>query len=107
MVVKLMNSAFMPEEGVYTLKRITPEEARKLLNKATKIESYVGYSDTANYMSRVLGIEVPVNRGETTLEDGDIMLICRLSYRVQNPQDKGRFTPSEKDFEWFVCEFKK
>lgn len=107
MVVKLMNSAMMPVEGVYKLRKITVDEARMVVAKAAKIESYIGYPDTANYMSHVLGIEVPISRAETTLEDGDIMLICRLRYRVQNPQEKGKFVPKDDDFEWFVAEYQK
>ena len=102
MVVKLMNSAMMPAEGVYKLKKITPEEAKEVASKAT-VESYVGYPDTAKYMSEKLGIEVPVNRSEAILEDGDVMIICKLKYRVQNPQEKGKFTPNDDDFEWYIC----
>lgn len=105
-MLKLMNSAMMPVPGVYVAKKITPEQAREVIKKHNAVfESYVGYPDTARYMSQILGVDVPVNRAETTLADGDEILVCRLKYRVKDPAIKGAFVPAEDDFEWWHIVF--
>ena len=105
-MLKLMNSAMMPAPGVYVAKKITPEQAKEIIDRHNGIfESYIGYPDTARYMSQILGIDVPVNRGETVLADEDEILVCKLKYRVAKPSDKGKFTPSDEDYEWFWVKY--
>jgi len=101
MVVHLLNSAMCPQEGTYRVSKITPEQARQIVQKAEVVKSYIGYPQTAEYMSSVLGIQVEVNRGETRFEDGDIAVVCKLKYRVANPADKGS-TVDPDAFEWYV-----
>ena len=99
----LMNSAVITKSGTYVAIEITPDEARDIVRKSQElgreIISYVGYEQTAEYMSKTLGIDVPLNRGQVDLQKGDIMLVCKLKYRVANPATKGA-PVSEDDFEW-------
>lgn len=97
----LMNSAVITKSGTYVAREITPDEARDIVRKSQGLEiiSYVGYEQTAEYMSKTLGIDVPLNRGQVDLQKGDIMLVCKLKYRVANPATKGA-PVSEDDFEW-------
>lgn len=105
-MIVLMNSAMMPVPGTYRARKATVEEVRELLQKHNfTFRSYVGYPDTAAYMTRTLGVEVPVCRDQTTLEAGDIMVVCKLKYRLQNPSSKGTFVPSEEDYEWWIVEY--
>jgi hypothetical protein len=105
-VYKLMNSAMMPDEGTYTLKRCTKDEFVKLL-QSNKFESFIGYPDTAAFISRISGVDIEVSRQQTAVNDGDILLIVRLKYRVADPAEKARFTPSDDDFEFFTCEYRR
>ncbi len=99
----LMNSAVITKSGTYVAREITPDEARDIVRKSQElgreIISYVGYEQTAEYMSKTLGIDVPLNRGQVDLQKVDIMLVCKLKYRVANPATKGA-PVSEDDFEW-------
>jgi len=98
----LMNSAVITKNGTYVAREITPDEARDIVRKFQElgeIISYVGYEQTAEYMARTLGIDVPLNRGQVDLQKGDIMLVCKLKYRVANPATKGA-PVREDDFEW-------
>lgn len=108
-MIRLMNSTMMPQEGIYRLLKVEESQIKGLFNFYRKIghevQSYIGYEQTAKYMSNVLDYEVPVNRVETTLESGDVLIICKLPYRVPNPNDKGKEVKEE--FEWFVAEYKK
>jgi hypothetical protein len=100
-----MNSTMMPNEGKYICKKTTPEIAKEVVSKADKIESFVGYPDTAKYMKRVLGIDVVLSRAQTVFEAGDIAIVCKLRYRLQNPAQKGVYTPQDEDFEWWLVEY--
>ena len=98
----LLNATVMPNEGRYTLKKITAEEAKKIVWNSKTVESYIGYPDTAKFMSNVLNIPVELNRTKFFFKDGDIAVVCKLKYRVRNPEEKGKFTPSPEDFEWYL-----
>lgn len=102
----LINATMMPNEGEYILRKISPKTAKRIV-KGQKIESYIGYSNTAKFMSKILEIPIPVNRQKVQLKDGDITLVCKLKYRVKNPNDKGKFTPSDDDYEWYLETYKK
>lgn len=105
-MIRLMNSAMMPTIGTYHARKVTAEEAAAILKQNNYVfKSYVGYPDTAAYMTRVLGVEVPVSREQTELVAGDIMLVCKLKYRVQNPTQKGSLVPTSDDYEWWIVEY--
>jgi hypothetical protein len=102
----LMNSAVTPIDGRYTVQHTDLEGARYAVAIADEIVSYVGYPTTAQYMEKALGIPVAVNRDHLKeLRHGDIMLVCRLKYRVPDPADKGKFEPGEEDFEWLIIKY--
>lgn len=101
--VHLLNSAVMPQEGFYTLKKVSPEEFKnKLIPLQHQIISYIGYVETARILSDLLGINIPVSRKPTHLEDKDLLFIARLKYRLEDPKLKGEYVPKPEDFEFFI-----
>jgi len=72
--------------STYKVKRIDEKEAKNIFNtfKTRGWTSYVGYESTAKYMEKVLGEYIPVNRDTAKLEPKDVILVCKLPYRV-NP----------------------
>ena len=108
-MVLLLNSAVMPTEGVYTLKRISKSKFQELLlaAAATKnFQSYIGYPETARLIEQLTGIEVEVSREQAALDPGDIILIVKLQQRVANPTDQDVPQLSIGDFEFFRCDWK-
>lgn len=103
-MLKLVNSAMMPQTGSYNLVAISFEEFVERV-RAEDVESFIGYPDNIALLKAWTGIEFPLSREKTTLQDGDRMIIMRLKYRVQNPADKGKFMPEENDFEFFLCDY--
>ena len=99
--MKLLNSAMMPQPGIYLNKRISKEVFIEHVRRGT--ESFVGYPDTAKFIEDLTGCEIPINREQTFLDAQDEMLIIKLKYRVQSPQEKGKFTPGIDDYEFFYC----
>ena len=110
MKIRLMNSAMMPVEGKYTLYQTTQDQFVNDLRFAAKngkLESYIGYPDTALFIERISNVTIHVNREKTIVNDGDTLLICKLKYRVVDPNEKGKFTPTDDDYEFFICFYAK
>lgn len=108
-MILLLNSAVMPDEGVYTLRQITKTAFEKVLRAAAatdNFKSYIGYPETARLIEQITGIEVEVSREQATLTPGDTMLIVKLRQRVANPADKETLQLSTDDFEFFRCDWK-
>jgi hypothetical protein len=107
-MILLLNSAVMPNEGVYTLKQISEATFQKLLQEAAatdNFKSYIGYPQTAQLIEQITGIAVEVSREQASLTPGDIMLILKLRHRVANPADKETLQLSIDDFEFFRCDW--
>ena len=108
-MILLLNSAVMPDEGVYTLKQISEATFQKLLQEAAatgNFKSYIGYPQTAQLIEQITGIAVEVSREQAALTPGDIMLIVKLRQRVANPADKETLQLSIDDFEFYRCDWK-
>lgn len=107
-MILLLNSAVMPNEGVYTLKQISAETFKAVLQQAAEtnnFKSYIGYAETAKLIERISGVTVEVSREQATLTLGDTMLIVKLRQRVANPADKETLQLSIDDFEFFQCDW--
>ena len=105
-MVHLLNSAVMPTEGVYTLKRISEATFRKVLREAAatdNLQSYIGYPETAHLIEQHTGIKIEVSREQVELAKGDVMLIVKLRHRIQNLSNIGTYKPSLDDLEFFTC----
>lgn len=109
--IKLLNSAVMPNDGFYVKQTVTAEKFawkfKRLVNAVKAVysekicyESYIGYPETAKILENLLGVSVPVSRVETTLQDGDVLFIARLTYRV-NPIEKAQQRATKiEDYEY-------
>lgn len=107
-MILLLNSAVMPTEGIYTLKRISQFTFRTTLQNAAatgNLQSYIGYPETARLIEQITSIEIEVTREQATLASGDIMLIVKLRQRVANPADNDIPQLSIGDFEFFHCDW--
>lgn len=103
-MLKLMNSAMMPQPGRYMLQKISVGLFAQILSDANgDFESYIGYPQTAEHISCLAGVIVPVSREPTRLADGDEILVCKLAYRVADPSTKGQPVPEE--FEYFLVRY--
>lgn len=103
----LLNSAMMPAPGNYRLRELSAGEfgaAVKAAHDGGTLVSYIGYPQTADLISSVAGVPVPLNRAETDVADGDVLLIARLKYRVGDPATKGAPVDAGA-FAFYRCEF--
>ena len=80
-------SLSMVDNVLLDISRISPVTATGLLKNADKmgftVVSAVGHESTAKLLSRILGIEVPVNRVQIKMEDGDWAIVLQLLVRLE------------------------
>lgn len=107
MAVKLMNSAMMPREGKYKLRLISRVEFFRFIraaNNMTTLENYIGYPQNLELIAKNTGVHLAPSREQTTVRNGDILLIMRLKYRVTSPKAKGAPVDVD-DFEYFEATY--
>ena len=90
----LLNSAVLTSPGEYRYRLITPEEARQW--DGGQAISTIGYEQTADALSQLLGRPVKVDRRTITQQPGDEALVFRLVFPPGSPRidpsDKGRLS---------------
>ena len=78
----LLNTSILTNEGNYNLRNITLDEARQLV-KENELDSAIGHASTAEIMTSLLGVKVPVNRQMFHQEPGQQALVFKLNGRPQ------------------------
>jgi hypothetical protein len=87
----LLNSAVLTAPGQYNYRLISVETARAWYLQAPVV-STIGYEQTAEALSDLLGEPVPVNRQTIVMAPGDEALVFRLVFPPGSP----RIAPSDK-----------
>ncbi len=90
--------AYLPASPRFT--ELTLEEARDVL--ADSLESGVGHADTAVAFSLVLGVEVPLNRVDIALKEGDVAVIGQ--YRGPRLPEGCHVLPEGATIQWIKLE---
>lgn len=80
MAVYVLNTPVLPNPGTYRLERITIEQAKELLSEG--FTSAIGHEATAEVLSALLDIPIPMNRIQISMEPGDKALVFRLLTRL-------------------------
>jgi hypothetical protein len=89
----LLNSAVITAPGIYEYKLVTPEDARTWYGDGANVFSTIGYPETAEALSLMLGKPIKAIRITIEMQPGDEALVFRLtlppgSKRI-DPKDKG------------------
>jgi hypothetical protein len=83
-----------------SLKRIGPAKARALLRERMWT-SAIGHESTANLISDVLGISVPVNRSTILMQPGDVGIHFFLKQRLPEGTILGEADLKKIQY-WFI-----
>jgi hypothetical protein len=107
----ILNSAVITSPGRYAYFLITPEEARRWCLSGPPPFSTIGYEETAEALSQLLGLHIDVNRRTIVMRAGDEALVFRLvlppgSPRI-DPKDKGSIMAHVKAGHWELGLLKK
>ena len=84
MKLALLNTSILTTAGEYHLTDITLDEARNLVKKhRDNLNSAIGHASSAEIMTTLLGVDVPVNRQMFVQEVGQQALVFKLNGRPQ------------------------
>lgn len=89
MKLAILNTSIVTTDGSYTLESIIPETAIHLASIA-ELDSAVGHESTAQILSTILGVEVPVNRQLFAQSVGQQALIFKLNGRPEPGRELSR-----------------
>lgn len=80
--VAVLNTSIATTYGVYEYVEVTLDEARDLVRRPEGILSAVGHESTAQILTALLGVEVPVNRIFFQQQAGQEALVFKLKGRA-------------------------
>lgn len=80
MKLALLNTTIATTDGLYAIKSISLEDARILVQGA-ELDSAIGHQSTAEIMSALLGVDIPMNRQMFAQQSGQVALVFKLKGR--------------------------
>ena len=99
----LLNSPILTTYGHYHFSGpITVEEAKNLLQE--KFTSAIGHASTAELLSVLLDVPIPINRVRIEMRPGDQALVFRMLARVEEGKVFSREEVEKLPFELGVLE---
>lgn len=85
MTLYLLNSPVLTEYGNYCFSGPLDVEDVQLLLKKDSFVSAIGHQSTATHLSNILGITIPCQRIQISMDPGDKAVV----YRLKNRPDEG------------------
>lgn len=82
MKLAILNTSILTTAGTYALDDITLEKAKELVS-TNELDSAVGHQSTAEIMTTLLGVEIPVNRQMFAQQPGQQALVFKLNGRPE------------------------
>ena len=79
--IALLNTSIATVDGTYTLNTIFLDQAKSLITNQDTL-SAIGHDSTAQILSDLLGVNVPVNRINFEQQVGQIALVFKLNGRA-------------------------
>lgn len=86
MRVALLNAPVVTTYGEYSYQPLSLENARRMI-EAKGFDSFIGHESTALILSKLLGIDVPVNRAEYIQQGAMTAIVFRLNRRLDTPRE--------------------
>lgn len=100
----VFNTTIVVNNGTYRLSDISVEKAREILADGNFV-SAIGHESTANIISTVLGIEVPMNRVNASFDNvGDLAVCFKLNSRPKEGSILSYEDLVEIGFSWKLLE---
>ena len=106
MTTYILNTPVLTDYGLWQYSGpVSIEQAKEILHQG--FSSAVGHQSSADFLSLLLGMEIPMNRVQITMKPGDKALILNLKVRLQENQILTRSAELEQlPFELGVLERK-
>ena len=102
--VVLLNALVTSSRVPMTLrtKPMSIEEARDMVS-AREIVSFIGHEATAQILTALFNVPVPVNRGMYDPKPNEVAIVVRLKKRLEKPDDVKDVKP--EDIEFILVEY--
>lgn len=100
--VAILNTTIATADGTYTLKTIGLAEARELCKG--EVISAVGHQSTADILTELLGVDIPVNRIQFKQQKGQKALCFKLLGRPEEGKILDREEIENIGYEFKVLE---
>ena len=106
MTTYILNTPVLTDYGLWQYSGpVSIEQAKEILRQG--FSSAVGHQSSADFLSRLLGMEIPMNRVPIKMKPGDKALILNLKVRLQENQILTRSSELEQlPFELGILERK-
>lgn len=78
--IAILNTTIVTTDGLYRITPITLEVARELLNRNSML-SAIGHQSTADILTELLGLDVPMNRINFAQEVKQSAIVFKLKSR--------------------------
>lgn len=102
-----MNSAMMPQDGIYKRTQIDMAEFTSLIRSADEVVSYIGYDNVAALCSAITGKFLEKSRELSVFKEARAtILVMKLKVRL-DPSEKGRSEFDLNEYEFFKVDYKK
>jgi len=101
--VLLLNAAVLTANGTFKLSSISLEDVKEMLTEEN-IMSAVGHNTTADIMTELIGINIPVNRIQASQESGQKAIIFKLLKRPEEGKILNREEIEEIGYEFLLLE---
>ena len=81
MKIGILNCAICTEPGEYSFEKSSLEDVKELL-KENDFVSAIGHQSTAEVLTELIGIDIPMNRIQFSQEAGQTAIVFRLLGRI-------------------------
>lgn len=103
--IAILNTTILTSDGDFSLKTISLEEAKKLTTEF-EILSAVGHQSTADILTELIGVQIPVNRIQFKQEPGQLALCFKLNGRPEEGKILSREEIEKIGYEFKLLEMK-
>lgn len=101
--VTLLNCAILTTEGNFSLKKTSIEDVKSLIEDV-EIQSAIGHQSTAEILSELLGIDIPVNIIQYEQKTGDTAIVFKLRSKTLEGKILTREEIEEIGYEFYFLE---
>lgn len=102
-MITILNTSIVTAYGAFKHEKISLEQARSFV-KQGKFQSAIGHESTAQIISELLGVDVPMNRMQYEQQEGEQALIFKLNGRPAEGQVLSAEQIHEIGFTWSLLE---
>lgn len=85
-MITILNTSILTSFGLYKYEPVKLETIATQLQAGLSYQSAVGHQSTADILTELLGVPVPMNRIEYKQEAGDVALVFKLKGRPEEGQ---------------------